>query len=326
LGCLAPEGDNAIIVCHPLTDSADADTWWSPLFGPGQVLDPRRDFIVCSNCLGSCFGTTGPASRAPDGRPWGGRFPKITVRDQVRVQMALADALGIRQIRLVIGGSLGGLQALEWLYSMPSAPRRWPVSPLRGDNLPGVLPGARRNGWRCGPMPVIEMAIMTPSPPYAGLAAARAIATLAYRSAVSLEQGYGRTVRGWLRHRGRALGERFDANSYWVLLDAMDTHDLGRGRGPYQTVLKTIRQPVLIGSIPGDGLFCPSDQQELASQIPAARLLRIESSHGNDGFLIDAEGFRANLLAYKRESTTPSIRSAPLSQYSNSGPGPCGPS
>lgn len=113
-GCLAPEGNNAIIVCHPLTDSADADIWWAPLFGPGQVLDPQRDFIVCSNCLGSCFGTTGPASLAPDGRPWGGRFPKITIRDQVRVQIALADALGIRQIRLVIGGSLGGLHALEW--------------------------------------------------------------------------------------------------------------------------------------------------------------------------------------------------------------------
>jgi homoserine O-acetyltransferase len=113
-GRLNARGDNVVIVCHALTGTADADAWWAPLFGPGRALDPEQHFIVCSNALGSCYGSTGPTSPAPDGRPWGARFPAITIRDQVQAQISLADALGIRRIRFVIGGSMGGLQALEW--------------------------------------------------------------------------------------------------------------------------------------------------------------------------------------------------------------------
>src|SRR5687768_1116654 len=107
-GQLSAAGDNAVVVCHALTGSADAAEWWAPLFGAGKALDPQRDFIVCSNALGSCYGSTGPASPHPDGGHWGSRFPQLTIRDQVRAQMALADALGIRRIKLVIGGSMGG--------------------------------------------------------------------------------------------------------------------------------------------------------------------------------------------------------------------------
>lgn len=101
-GRLSPGADNAVIVCHALTGSADADAWWAPLFGPGRALDPARHFIVCSNALGSCYGSTGPLASTPDGRPWGGRFPRVTIRDQVRAQIALADALGIRRILSLI--------------------------------------------------------------------------------------------------------------------------------------------------------------------------------------------------------------------------------
>ena len=118
-GELSPQADNAVIVCHALTGSADADEWWGPLFGPGRSLDPDRHFVVCSNVLGGCYGSTGPLTLAPDGQPWGGRFPRITIRDQVCAQMALADALGIRRIRFVIGGSMGGLQAVEWALLDP---------------------------------------------------------------------------------------------------------------------------------------------------------------------------------------------------------------
>ena len=118
-GTLSPKADNAVIVCHALTGNANAADWWAPLFGPGRVLDPEKYFIVCSNALGSCYGTSGPDSEAPDGERWGARFPRLTLRDQVRAQIALADALGIRSIRFVIGGSMGGLQALEWALLDP---------------------------------------------------------------------------------------------------------------------------------------------------------------------------------------------------------------
>jgi homoserine O-acetyltransferase len=161
--------------------------------------------------------------------------------------------------------------------------------------------------------------------PHAGLAAARAIAMITYRSPQSLGQRFGRAsgaevfgarshsphefaVRGWLRHHGQALAERFDANSYLRLLDAMDSHDLARGRASYERVLASIEQPVLIGSLATDALYVPEDQRELARLIPGARLVEVESQHGHDGFLIDAEEFHAPLLAFKqRHSPIPSV-------------------
>ena len=251
-GRLSPAGDNAIVVCHALTGSADADRWWPSFFGAGRLLDPDRDFIVCSNVLGGCYGSSGPTSSAPDGHPWSGRFPALTLRDQVRAQMALADALGIRRIRLVLGGSMGGLQALEWAL----------LDRERVASVASIAASGRHSAWcavwseaqrqalradvkfRDGHYPADDA-------PHAGLAAARAIAMITYRSPQSLAERFGRAsgaevygerserscsphelaVRGWLRHHGQALTERFDANSYLRLLDAMDSHDLARGRG-----------------------------------------------------------------------------------------------
>lgn len=317
-GTLAPGADNAIVVCHALTGSAHADAWWAPLFGAGRVLDPGRDFILCSNALGGCYGTTGPTSPAPDGRPWGGRFPAVTIRDQVRVQMALADALGIRRVRLVIGGSMGGLQALEWALLDPGRTVAVATIAAAGRHSPWCLvwSEAQRHALAADPK-YLDGHYDPRDPPRAGLAAARAVAMVTYRSPESLAQRFGRAtgamvfgqrsdvpgdfaVNGWLRHHGRTLVERFDANSYRVLLDAMDTHDLARGRGDYESVLAGIRQPVLVGSIESDALYCPSDQLELARLIPRARLMNIASYDGHDGFLTDAALFQAELLAFKR--------------------------
>ncbi len=324
-GTLAPGADNAIVVCHALTGSADADLWWAPLFGPGRVLDPQRDFIVCSNVLGGCYGTTGPTSLAWDGRPWGGRFPAVTIRDQVRAQMALADALGIRRIRLVLGGSMGGLQALEWAL----------MDPERTMAVASIAASGRHSAW-CLVWSEAQRRVLAADPKYrnghydpqdppaAGLAAARAVAMVTYRSPDSLADRFGRAaggevfgrhsdapgdfaVNGWLRHHGRRLVERFDANSYRVLLDAMDTHDLARRRGDYTAVLQSIRQPVLVGSIASDALYCPSDQRELVQFIPGARLLNIASTHGHDGFLIDAAAYQADLLAFIRQAARPRV-------------------
>lgn len=318
-GSLAPGADNAVIVCHALTGSADADAWWAPLFGPGRALDPARHFIVCSNALGGCYGSTGPVTTAPDGRPWGGRFPRIGIRDQVRAQIALADALGIRRIRCVIGGSMGGLQALEWAL----------LDPERVEAVVSLAASAFHSPWCMAWSEAQRLALASDpkflggdydprDPPSAGLAAARAVAMVSYRSPASLGQRFGRrrgaevfgpasahpddfAVQGWLRHHGEALTRRFDANSYRLLLDALDSHDLGRGRGGCERALGHIRQPVLVGSISSDGLYVPDEQFYLAHHLPRATLMAIDSPHGHDGFLIDAARFEPCLRRFIAE-------------------------
>lgn len=322
-GRLSPAADNAVIVCHALTGNANADVWWSPLFGPQRALDPTRDYIVCSNVLGGCSGTTGPASTAPDGRRWGARFPRLTIRDQVRAQIALADALGIRRIRFVIGGSMGGLQALEWAL----------LDPQRVQAVVALAASGRHSAWCAAWSEAQRLALACDprwcdgdytedAPPEAGLAAARAIAMISYRSAASLQQRFGRrtgaevfgrrardpgeiAVRGWLAHHGDALVRRFDANSYRVLIDAMDSHDLGRGRGGYDAALRSLHQPVLVGSIANDALYVPADQHELVERLPRGELLDIPSLAGHDGFLIDAACFEPSLRRFVDEHAPP---------------------
>ncbi|WP_298621581.1 homoserine O-acetyltransferase [uncultured Zoogloea sp.] len=328
-GRLSARADNAVIVCHALTGSADADDWWAPLFGAGRALDPERDFIVCSNVLGGCYGSTGPTSPAPDGRPWGARFPRVTIRDQVHAQILLADALGIRRIRLVIGGSMGGLQALEWAL----------LDPDRVDAVASVAAAARHSPWCMAWSEAQRLALAADpkyrdgryppaDPPVAGLAAARAMAMVSYRSPGALASRFSRngdaqystgdgTVQGWLRHHGQALTRRFDANSYRVLLDAMDTHDLGRGRGGCGAALANLHQPVLVGSVTSDALYVPEDQFELATLLPRATLVAIDSPHGHDGFLIDAARFEPALRRFTagiapRHTPQPVRRAAPM--------------
>jgi homoserine O-acetyltransferase len=308
-GRLDADGRNAVIVCHALTGSTEADEWWGPLFGHGRTLDPARHFIVCSNVLGGCYGTTGPTRPAGDGQPWAARFPHITIRDQVRAQIALADALGIAGITFVIGGSMGGLQALEWAL----------LDPDRVGAVVAIAASARHSPWCIVWSEAQRLALRADprflgghydaaAPPDDGLAAARAIAMVSYRSAQSLDRRFGRdsgaevfgdrartpddfAARAWLRHHAQALVERFDANCYLTLIDAMDTHDLARGRGDFDAVLRGIRQPVLVGSIVSDALYVPAEQRALAGALPNAQLFDIDSEHGHDGFLMDAERF-----------------------------------
>lgn len=328
-GRLNAAGDNAVVVCHALTGSADADAWWGDLFGAGRALDPEKYFIVCSNVLGGCYGTTGPASLAPDGIRWGHRFPTITVRDQVRLQMALADRLGIRTIRFVIGGSMGGLQALEWAV----------LDPHRVGAVVSIAASGRHSAWCAAWSEAQRLALAADpkfrdghydllDPPHAGLAAARAVAMVSYRSPASLGGRFGRAsgrerfagraelpdelaIRGWLRHHGQALVRRFDANAYLTLLDAMDSHDMARGRGLYERVLQQITQPVLVGSVSSDALYVPVDQNNLAFLLPAGELLEIDSEHGHDGFLIDAAGFEAALRHFVERLSLGGTEAAP---------------
>lgn len=314
-GRLAPEGGNAVLVCHALTGSADVDSWWPSLIGPGRALDPERDFIVASNVLGSCYGTTGPTSPLPDqpgqpGRtePYRALFPRVTVRDMVHVQARLLDQLGVARLALVVGGSLGGMQVLEWAALYPE--RVGAIAPL--------AVSARHSAWCIGWSEAQRQAIYNDprwragdygdaEPPAAGLAVARMIAMCTYRTRGSFESRFGRTehapgrfeVESYLRHQGEKLVERFDANAYVTLTLAMDSHDLGRGRGELGDVLAGIETPALVVGIDSDGLYPLDEQRELARGLPAARLAVVASEHGHDGFLIETAEIEGLLREFR---------------------------
>jgi homoserine O-acetyltransferase/O-succinyltransferase len=298
-GRLDGDGANAVVVCHALTGSADADRWWTRLFGPGRALDPDRDFIVCSNILGSCYGTTGPTSIDPaTGEAWLGRFPAVTVRDMVRAQRELLRALGVKRVRLVLGGSLGGMQVLEWALLYPDLVEA--IAP--------IATSARHSAWAIGLSEGQRQAIYADprwrggrydlaDPPAAGLSAARQMAMCMYRSKPSFDDRFGRRLQSadvyamesYLRYQGQQLVDRFDAATYVALTRAMDTHDVARGRGDFDAVLRSIRQPTLVVSIDSDVLYYPEEQEEIARLVPNARLVRLASKDGHDAFLIDVD-------------------------------------
>jgi len=295
-GRLAPGRDNAVLACHALTGSADMDRWWPGLLGPGRALDPGSDFVVCSNVLGGCYGTTGPASPGPSGAPWGPDFPAVSVRDLVALQARLLERLGVRRLRLVIGGSLGGMQALEWAVAHPgrvgaavalAAPARqsaWGIA-LSCVQRAAIAADPR---WRGGRYPADD-------PPRQGLAVARMAAMCSYRSWESLERRFGRAaedaggfaVEGYLRHHGERLADRFDAASYVALTRTMDSHDLGRGRGGIGAALRATPVPTLVVAIDSDVLFPAEEQWQLVEGLPNGRLAWLASPHGHDAFLID---------------------------------------
>lgn len=291
-------GGNAVLVCHALTGSPAVDAWWKGLFGPGRSLDPERDFIVCANVLGGCYGTTGPASRRPGGERWGGDFPAISIRDMVRLQALLLAELGIDRLRLVVGGSMGGMLALEWPLLFPD----------KVEAVVAIATSARHSAWCIGISEAQRQAIFADpawqggrygesAPPAAGLAAARALAMISYRSRQSFEQRFARgedqvrdfAVEAYLAHQGKKLVDRFDAGSYVALTRAMDSHDLGRGRDGVEAALGRVEQPVLVVAITSDILYPPLEQEELAGLLPRGELAYLVSPHGHDAFLIDAE-------------------------------------
>lgn len=298
-GKLNQARNNAVLVCHALTGSPDVDDWWGDLLGPGRALDPERDFVVATNVLGGCYGTTGPPTeRSPGLERWGSEFPRITIRDQVRVQAEALVLLGVREVSLVVGGSMGGMQALEWgvmepipvgavvAIGAPAAHSPWAVG------LADAQRRAIRNdpAWREGRYDPAR-------PPKEGLALARMIAMCSYRSPGSFQRRFRRErhpaghfqVESYLRYQGEKLGGRFDANSYLTLTQAMDSHDLARGRTALREVLAGFRPKILVVGIRSDILYPPYEVEELARGIPHAALVWIESPHGHDAFLMEQE-------------------------------------
>lgn len=320
-GELAPGRDNAVVVCHALTGSADVDRWWGGLLGGGRALDPQSDFVIAANLLGSCYGTTGPQSpRAPGAIAWGGDFPAITVRDQVRQQQRLLDALAVERIRLVIGGSLGGMVALEWALGDPRRVEALAVLSAPAHHGPwgialselGRRALALDPKFRGGHYPADD-------PPVAGLALARAIAMTSYRSRPGFEQRFGRDRRDgrfevarYLEHQGKKLVDRFDANSYLALLGAMDSHDVARGRGSREKVLRALELPALVVSSATDVLYPREEQLELATLLPAADHVELASAHGHDAFLIEQQAVDRIVAEFRRRQRQAATRPAPF--------------
>lgn len=298
-GRLAPSKDNAVLVCHALTGSADVDLWWPGVLGPGRALDPARDFVVCSNVLGSCYGSTGPGSLDPgSGTVWGKRFPEITVRDMVHAQALLLDHLGVRRLSLVVGGSLGGMQVLEWGVTFPE----------RVAAMAPIATAGRTSAWCIAFSEAQRAALEAAGNEGMGLAVARMIAMCSYRSPGELAARFGRqaaggggfSVQGYLRHQGEKLAARFEPDSYKVLLRAMDTHDVSRGRGAYEEVLSCVKVPALVISIDSDALFLPAEQRELVRLLPCAELAMLTSAHGHDAFLVDQNAVNEALATFRR--------------------------
>ncbi|MFC9131533.1 homoserine O-acetyltransferase [Streptomyces sp. NPDC057099] len=315
-GRLAPDRSNAVLVLHALTGDSHAagaaepghptPGWWDGLIGPGRALDTDRWFVVAPNVLGGCQGSTGPSSVSPCGRHWGGDFPFLTQRDQVAAEAGLADALGIGRWALVVGGSMGGMRALEWAVSRPE----------RTDALlllaTAAAASAEQIAWSA-----IQLQAVRSDPnwrgghyhetgrgPHAGLGLARRVAHVTYRSEPELQVRFGRSAQGaedpwdggryevesYLDHHADKLVRRFDAGSYVVLCEAMNSHDIGRGRGGVRSALSRVTARTLVAGVDSDRLYPPSQQAELAAGIPTADDVRvIESPYGHDGFLIELE-------------------------------------
>jgi homoserine O-acetyltransferase len=318
-GELNDAGDNAVLVLHALTgdshvigDAGDGHPtagWWPEIVGPGCPIDTDRYFVVAPNVLGGCQGTTGPASRAPDGAPWGSRFPYVTVRDQVAAEVRLADALGIDSWALVIGASMGGHRVLEWAASEPERVRGIAViastAQTSGDQIAWAHAqiGAVRADpkFRGGDYYHADDG----DGPHVGLGIARQIAHTTYRSAAELDSRFGRipqgaeepmggggrfAVQSYLDHHATKLARRFDANSYVVLTDSMLTHDLGRDRGGVDAALQSITARALVVAVDSDRLFLPEQSARIVAGLRGAEPLQIvTSAFGHDGFLIESD-------------------------------------
>jgi len=326
-GTLNAARDNAIYVAHALTGDAHAygeagpgqptPGWWNPLIGAGKPLDPAKHFIVCANVIGGCQGSTGPASDAPDGRPWGSRFPWITLRDMVTAEALFTDALGIDRWRLIIGPSMGGMRAVEWASTYPE---RVGAIAVMGSTAATT---AEQIAWGTP-----QVAAITADPhfaggdyygaadgegPHVGLGIARQIAHITYRSEPELARRFGRGIQpdgrfevaSYLEYHGEKLARRFDANTYVRLVHAINSHDVGRGRGGIAAALARFTGPALVVAVDSDRLYPEQNARVLDAGLSgSSRVKLVHSAVGHDGFLVESGQFNAFVAAFLKGMAT----------------------
>eukprot|EP00808_Paulinella_micropora_P022806 g78444.t1 len=301
--------DNCVVVCHALTGNAAVNDWWKAIFGPGRLLDPTKYLIVCANVLGSCYGTTGPTTINPaTGKRYGPDFPDVTVRDSVKMHIRLVkEHLRASSVACVVGGSLGGMQTLEWAYICGP------------EFVRCIIPmscGAWQRPWQIGISEAQRQAIYADpkwkgghylkkpgEEPALGLSVARQMAMITYRSHQAYSEKFGRKivqggdaangqvvyfqVEKYLRYQGVKFPSRFDALCYVKVTRMMDSHDLGRDRGGVEQALSQLTMPALVISVSSDALYPPIEQRELHRLLPNSDFLMVDSHNGHDGFLLD---------------------------------------
>ncbi len=328
-GELNEDGDNAILICHALSGDAHAagaahindqvlqqipfyknmkpgqPGWWDGMIGPGKAFDTDKYFVVSSNILGSCYGTTGPTDINPENnRPWQADFPAVTARDIVNVQFALLNKLGVKKLLSISGGSLGGMQALEWAIMYPEFVK----------SIIPIATATSHSAWGIGFNHLARQAVMTDpdwkggyydKQPQKGLSLARQIGMVSYRTDISFQNRFGRerldNVNGilddtnlfqsesYLNYQGQKLVNRFDANSLVIITRVIDWHDVSRGRGDLTEVMNSIKAKALCIGIDTDILYPAHEQQEIAQMLTNAQYFEIQSADGHDAFLIEFE-------------------------------------
>ena len=315
-GDLNAAGDNVVVVCHALTGDTDAAAWWPSLVGPGRPIDTRQFFVVCANTLGSPYGSASPLTLNPaTGRPYGPDFPEITIRDTVAAHRALLVRLGVTRVVNVIGGSMGGMLALEWACHRHLV-RSFCVIAAGGRHSPWSIAWGEAQRQAIFNDPDWQGGAYSPDrPPARGLGVARMMAMVSYRSSGEFEGRFGRArrdaaefeVESYLRHHGKALPARFDANCYVSLTRQMDAHDIGADRGGYEQALDALPQPALVVGIRSDVLYPLHEQVELAALLPAGRLEVLSSPFGHDSFLVDHEGLAAAVAPFFDQFVYPAL-------------------
>ncbi|MEH0154586.1 homoserine O-acetyltransferase [Limibacter armeniacum] len=299
---------NVVWVCHALTGNAEVTDWWAGLFGDGSLFNPDEHFVICANVLGSCYGSTGPLSINPDtGEPYFHAFPQLTIRDIVNALDLLRESLGITHIQTLIGGSLGGQQAIEWALKRPRLM----------ENLILAATNAVHSPWGVAFNETQRLALEA-DPTWLennekagqnGLKAARAIAMLSYRNYntydVTQQEGTNENIdefraSSYQRYQGEKLLSRFNAYSYWSLSKAMDSHNVARGRGSLQDALQNIEAYTHVIGVTTDILFPVSEQRFIARYVPNVTYEEINSTYGHDGFLVETEKIASAIKAFFR--------------------------
>ncbi|WP_433929215.1 homoserine O-acetyltransferase MetX [Curtobacterium flaccumfaciens] len=327
-GTLNAARDNAVLVLHALTGDSHVTGaagpghrtagWWGDVVGPGRAIDTDRWFVIAPNMLGGCQGTTGPSSVSPTGAEWGSRFPFVTVRDQVEVQAQLADRLGIETFAAVVGGSMGGMHALEFAVSHPARVQRLAVLASTAQTTADQIAANSLQRAAIQMDPAFAggdyFEAEAGEGPHRGLSLARRMALMTYRASDELNSRFARSwqsdvsplgddgrfsVESYLDFHGNKFTRRFDASSYVTLTYAMDSHDVGAGRGGVSAALGLVTARTLVVGISSDRLFPVEDQHRIAAGVPDAldgdTAAVIESEFGHDGFLIEHEQVGAHL-------------------------------